>query len=156
MSYCAKEEKEFPKRGTIYYVLDHDTVGKEIDVKEGRPAVITSRNEDNRKLGTVTVAYLTHTNKSFVPTCFHISSGKCFNSWVNCGQITTIDKSLLGDKVNAITDSEYSDLNRCIAIAQGLDFATPKETPEKESPVPDATYKHLYYELLERLIGGNK
>ena len=126
------------KRGQIYYI--HKTPpykgSREINPKNGRPAIIVSRDEDNYMSGTVMVVYLTSGSnvKILRETQFKLSAGKAIHSVAKCEQIATIDKQCIGDYICDISEEEIELLDRTLSVSLGIvvkDRATEDEIKDK-------------------------
>ena len=106
------------KRGEIYYVApSYSETGSEM--WSGRPAVIVSNDQNNRFSQTVEICYMTTKPKSDLPTHVTIhATGK--PSVVLCEQITTVDKSRLGDGGMVCNSKEMSEIDEAIRISLGL------------------------------------
>ena len=113
------------KRGQIYYIHKKPPYegSREINPKNGRPAIIVSRDEDNYMSGTVMVVYLTSgSNIKFQrETQFKLSAGKAVRSVAKCEQIATIDKQCIGDYICDISEEELSQLNKTLTVALDID-----------------------------------
>lgn len=113
------------KRGQIYYIHKKPPYegSREINPKNGRPAIIVSRDEDNYMSGTVMVVYLTSgSNIRFQrETQFNLSAGKVIRSVAKCEQIATIDKQCIGDYICDISEEELSQLNNTLTVALDID-----------------------------------
>ena len=113
------------KRGQIYYIHKKPPYegSREINPKNGRPAIIVSRDEDNYMSGTVMVVYLTSgSNIRFQrETQFKLSAGKAIRSVAKCEQIATIDKQCIGDYICDISEEELSQLNKTLTVALDID-----------------------------------
>ena len=113
------------KRGQIYYIHKKPPYegSREINPKNGRPAIIVSRDEDNYMSGTVMVVYLTSgSNIRFQrETQFKLSAGKAIRSVAKCEQIATIDKQCIGDYICDISEEELSQLNNTLTVALDID-----------------------------------
>lgn len=113
------------KRGQIYYIHKKPPYegSREINPKNGRPAIIVSRDEDNYMSGTVMVVYLTSgSNIRFQrETQFKLSAGKAIRSVAKCEQIATIDKQCIGDYICDISEEELFQLNKTLTVALDID-----------------------------------
>ena len=157
-------------RGEIYYIYRDPNInypqGHMIDPKQGRPAIIIS--DDNSGNHTLMVVYLTRRKYAqLFPNEVEIKSTSCSGSIAKCSQITTIDKSLIGDYVGELSDDDISNMDYAIATSLGLyddeETETPITTSVSTSTITESdyikvtterdTYKTLYYELLNKLKG---
>lgn len=113
------------KRGQIYYIHKNPPYegSREINPKNGRPAIIVSRDEDNYMSGTVMVVYLTSgSNIKFQrETQFKLSAGKAVRGVAKCEQIATIDKQCIGDYICDISREELELLNKTLTVALNID-----------------------------------
>ena len=118
------EFERLVKRGQMYYASHEPNFRgtREIDTKEGRPAIIISRDEDNFMSGTVMIVYFTSEKHIFNmrDTQFKVSTSKIKSSVGKCEQITTVDKSCLGDYIGDISDEDMKLLNKAILSATGV------------------------------------
>lgn len=151
-------------RGDVYFVKSHETVGHQIQIKNGRPAIIVSDDKANTNSSTVMVVYLTTKGNNPGKTQFKLDTlinGRK-NSIVKCEQVTTIDKCLLGDFICRISDEEVKSLNCCLEESLSLDSShtVPHAVPVNNSANENIEvikserdiYKGLYESLLAKLI----
>lgn len=110
------------KRGEIYYIAHHYTVGSEM--AKGRPAVIVSADALNATAEVVEVVFLTTKPKKEMPTHVSIHSSR-LPSTACCEQITTVSKSLVGDYFGRCTEEEMADIDR--ALMASLDLCSLEE-----------------------------
>ena len=112
------------KRGQIYYIHKKPPYegSREINPKNGRPAIIVSRDEDNYMSGTVMVVYLTSGSsvRFLRETQFKLSVGKINRSVAKCEQIATIDKQCIGDYICDITSEELEQLDKTLLVSLGF------------------------------------
>lgn len=139
-------------RGDLFYITKTTYTGSEIDPKGGRPAVIVSDNSLNCKRNTVTIVYLTTKSHEGIDTQFYIEEGKCYNSYGLCEQITTVDKSFVGDFIGHITDEEVEAMDMAILCALGIRLPSAPE-PTKTEDKSAKVYKALYETLLKEVLG---
>ena len=106
------------KRGEIYYVApSYSETGSEM--WSGRPAVIVSNDQNNRFSSTVEVCYMTTRPKSDLPTHVVVhATGK--QSTVLCEQISSVDKSRLGDGGSVCSAKEMALIDEALRISLGL------------------------------------
>lgn len=152
------------KRGQIYYI--HKTPpykgSREINPKNGRPAIIVSRDEDNYMSGTVMVVYLTSGSnvKILRDTQFKLSAGKTIRSVAKCEQIATIDKQCIGDYICDVSKEELIQLDRTLLTSLGftddkldeLAWNRPSSSKEKEQ---HKTEVMMLYERIKDLEAQN-
>lgn len=102
----------YPKKGEIYLVNFHPTIGheeKEEEEEEERPALIISHNIHNRYSPLVTVAPLSSSVDKVYPFEVYISKGMAGlndNSKIMIIQLRSIDKKRLLNKIGTIEDEE--------------------------------------------------
>lgn len=82
----------------IYWINLDPTIGKEM--KKTRPCVILSPNDMNTFIGTVIIAPLTTTIRSYPSRVKFIINGKA--SMIALDQIKTIDKLRLQNKISSL------------------------------------------------------
>jgi mRNA interferase MazF len=82
----------------IYWVNLDPTIGKEM--KKTRPCVILSPNDMNKFIGTVIIAPLTTTIRSYPSRVKYTLNGKA--SMIAIDQIKTIDKLRLQNKIGSL------------------------------------------------------
>lgn len=120
-------------RGEMYYIHeDYSSVGNEM--KAGRPAIIVSNDMNNEFSNTVEVIYLTTKPKKDLPTHTRVKSCS-LTSTALCEQITTIDKSRIGDYRGCITEDEMYELENSILVSLGMEryaFGDESDAPETE------------------------
>lgn len=106
------------RRRDIYYVAPtYAETGSEM--WSGRPAVIVSNDQNNKCSPTVEVCYLTTRHGETLPT--HVithATGK--QSTVLCEQITTVDKSRLGDGGMRCSAKEMAQIDKALRVSLGL------------------------------------
>lgn len=148
------------KRGQMYYV--HKTPpyngSRELYPKQGRPAIIVSRDEENFMSGTVMVAYLTsEKNIKFMrDTQFKISTGRVARSVGKCEQIDTVDKQCLGDYIGDLCNPDTDHMDMSLLIALGIDeervcalFHISKDEADKRQADMKSEMDALKAQLLE-------
>lgn len=109
--------KEFPKRGDIFWVILDPTLGAE--TKKTRPCLIVSNNVGNEFSPMVIVAPITsqHSKVYQFETLINVKgkTGKVMPQ-----QVRFIDKTRLGKKIGAITSSEMKMVDEAIKIVFAL------------------------------------
>lgn len=120
-------------RGEMYYIHeDYSAVGHEM--KAGRPAIIVSNDMNNEFSSTVEIIYLTTKPKKELPT--HTCVKSCsLTSTSLCEQITTIDKTRIGDYRGRISDDEMDALENAILQSLGMEQYAFDENP---ATIPDS------------------
>lgn len=154
------------KRGEIYYIarsLTYSSIGSEQDA--GRPAIIVSNNKNNSNSEVIEVVYLTTQDKPELPTHVNIRSSRK-PSTALCEQVNSISVERVGDYIGTATEAEMEAIDRALMISL--------DTPVENNSVPAVvecireddfkkrialeaerdTYKRLYEDMLNRLIGG--
>ena len=86
------------------------TIGSEI--QKTRPCVIISPNEMNHHLGTITIAPLSTTSKSY-PTRIQVQHNNQIG-WVVLDQIRTIEKTRIIKKFGFLSESEIKSCKQVI------------------------------------------
>lgn len=157
------DKANFPQRGEIYYIDSYVSVGRAMSPKQGRPAIIVSRNERNKGSGTVQIAYLTHSNGANRrnPVLERAEYDKLKGSVVVCDQIHTVDKNLVGDFIARVDDTDMYDIEHRILNGLCIDPERHCDTRHLENYIvkedlkvnEDLVYKRMYYELIDHLRG---
>lgn len=153
------------KRGDIFYIYKYpNQFGSEQE--SGRPAIVVSNDQCNRSSEVIEVVYCTTQPKTDLPTHVRILSTRK-ESTALCEQITSVDKSRIGDFIGSCNTQEMNAINVALMISVDLKFENTGEnekTVAKKEPVQSPsdelmkveiqrdTYKQLYEELLKRLI----
>lgn len=105
------------KRGEIYFIQRHETVGSE--TAKARPGIIVSNNALNGASTVVEVVYLTTAPKKDMPTHAVITAtGRC--STAICEHIDHISKELIGDFCGEVCEEEMKDVDRALLFSLGL------------------------------------
>lgn len=163
------------KRGDIVYVEIPYATGHEM--MKDRPAVVVSSNAMNYTAPVVNVVYLTGSKQPDRP--FHVEvraamSARHGSSTALCEHIYTVDKSRLGKVMGTCSEEEMAAIDDGIllslALGDGkyrLDRGRMVPPPAPQARVEDErdidadllraeleTYKRLYGELLDRVVGG--
>lgn len=152
---------EYPRRGEVYYIDSYVSVGRAMSPKQGRPAVIISRNERNRGSGTVQIVYLTHSEgvNQRNPVLENADYNKVRGSVVVCGQIHTVDKNLIGDFITRVHDEDMKIIEKGILNSLFINPENHCDLMVDTSIQPctleneDSIYKRMYYELIDHLRG---
>ncbi len=158
------------KRGDIFYVYKFpDQVGSEQSA--GRPAIIVSNDLCNKNSDAVEIVFCTTQPKPDLPTHVRILSTRK-DSTALCEQITSVDKSRIGDFIGSCNTQEMEAIDVALLISVGLNFDKPKKNDTPPAPAvqtnnvvnatPSAelmkmeaqrdTYKQMYEDLLQRLM----
>ena len=109
------------KRGEIYYADLSPIKGSE----QGgvRPCLIIQNDVGNKFSPCTIVAIITtRTTKAKLPTQLWLptSCGLPRNSMVECEQIRTIDKKLLGEKCGGVDSATMREIDKCLKISVGI------------------------------------
>ena len=154
------------KRGEIYYISSHTTYGAQLDTKSGRPAIIVSDDKNNARSETVMICYLTGKYRNIANTGYQFeltTPGIVMHSRVKCEQVTTIDKSLVGDYIGFLNDTDLNNFDYCLSNALSLSansgpvntttFVENKSDEETTKlQVERDMYKTMYENLLEKVM----
>lgn len=120
-------------RGDIFYIEASTNFTRGSEQWTGRPAVIVSNDHNNKYSNTVEVVYLTTQPKKDLPTHTTIY-GTSKRSTTLCEQISTIDKSRIGDFVGRVTGEEMEEINKALLISLGIEqVERPVENDESEA-----------------------
>lgn len=103
------------KRGEIYYAK---LIGVGSMQQGVRPVYIVSNNKANTYAPTVTIIPFTSRTKRNLPT--HVNMDKFGTALCEC--VTTIDKSLLQEKVGEATSKESLKINIGVLIQLGINI----------------------------------
>lgn len=107
-------------RGDIFYIRKHGgIVGSE--QTPGRPAVVVSNEKNNKHSPTVEIVYCTTKPKECLSTHCTIRS-TTVTSTVLCEQITTVDKTRIGDYIGTCTDDEMARIDTAMRISLALEM----------------------------------
>lgn len=104
-------------RGEVYWVNFDPAIGSEIQKK--RPAVIISNNQNNTYMQRVQVLPITsNVNRIYPCETLVIVSDKQGKALAD--QITTVDKSRIGDFICTLTEIELININKIIKLQLDL------------------------------------
>jgi competence ComEA-like helix-hairpin-helix protein len=134
------------KRGEIWWFSSGYRIGSEM--REGRPAVIISDDAGNESSPVVNCAMLTTRPKeqSIYPKTEN--SGR--PSWIVTNQIYTYDKQRALEYIGKLSESEQTELDRCLCQVLGLQpMAEAVEAEDDDEFVPE--YDDRVEELEERV-----
>lgn len=158
------------RKGEIYYI-GHSPNYQGSEQAGGRPAIIVSNNANNCHSTVYEVVYLTTQDKTPLPTHVTIRSSNRISTAL-CEQVSSVSVERFGDYIGMVTEEEMKALN--IALMISFDLAEPVDTHIKradtvqEAPIPIMdpspiaveverdTYKRLYEQLLDKLIGSGR
>lgn len=114
------------KRGKMFYIY-RNTEDPETETGSeqrcGRPAIIVSNDIGNHESSVVEVVYITTKPKADLPTHVIINSSR-YESIALCEQITTVDKSHIGDYAGTLSADEMAAVDKALAISLGIDIGT--------------------------------
>ena len=107
-------------RGDVYEVNLDPTVGAEI--RKRRPALVIQNNTGNHYSPVTIIAPISSTKEITKPLPIMVflkkgEGGVREDSYVDCGQIRTVDKSRLIDKWGALSGSRMLEVERAIKIS---------------------------------------
>lgn len=114
------------KRGEIYFIKTHQTVGSEI--AKGRPAVIVSNDALNTTSDVVEVVFLTTRPKKELP-CHAVIYATGVPSTVLCEQVNSVSKVRVGDYFGECTEEEMHEIDA--ALMRSLRLNPPYTTSKK-------------------------
>ena len=162
------------KKGEIYYI-GHSPNYLGSEQAGGRPAIIVSNNANNSNSTVYEIVYLTTQDKPPLPTHVTIRSSNRISTAL-CEQVASVSLDRFGDYIGEVTEEEMRALN--IALMISFDLSEPRDTyinradtvakfeesAQEIIPIMDEallkvqterdTYKMMYEQLLERLIGA--
>lgn len=108
-------------RGDIYYVASaNDITPIGCEIWSDRPALVVSNDTTNQTAGVVEVVYLsTSMKKRPTPLHVRVRSGSR-NAIAMCGQIHTVDKSRLRQKLGTVTETEMNTVDKALCFSLGI------------------------------------
>ena len=134
------------RRGEIYYIQRHDTVGTEI--MKARPGVIVSADALNASSSVVEVVYLTTQPKKALPTHVTIdSTGR--TSTALCEHVDYVSTLLVGDYCGRCTDAEMEAIDAALVCSLGLVKPTTEETTEPDAVNHPSHYNSSKIEVID-------
>lgn len=114
--------KNLIHRGGIYWIETNPkkpTIGHVM--QQNRPAIVVSSEANNKNLGTVMVVFLTSAPREENDAhCVITTAIK--PSTALCEQVTTIDKSQLGNYIGTATEDEMAEIQEAISSALGFEW----------------------------------
>ncbi len=143
------------RRGDIFYVYRNAKRETGSEMEAGRPGIVVSNNGNNANSNVLQMVYCTTQEKPNLPTHCKVSSTNR-TSTVLCEQIHSVDVMRLGDYVGQCSQNEMDMIDKCLAVSLALN---PVSTCDSASENNEAlinerdTYKFMYEQLLERVIG---
>ena len=119
----ARKRTITPKRGDIFIVNFDSTVGSEI--KKTRPALVLQNNIGNKYSSVTIVAAITShdPNEKLYPTEVFIEAkegGLDNDSAILLGQIRTVDKQRLINKLGSVSTATMLEVNKALDISLGM------------------------------------
>ena len=107
--------------GDICYVASPDDVALiGCEIWSDLPAMVVSNDATNQTAGVVEVVYLsTSMKKRPTPLHVRVRSGSR-NAIAMCGQIHTVDKSRLRQKLGTVTETEMSAVDKALCFSLGI------------------------------------
>lgn len=127
------------RRGDVFYVESFVTTGSE--QRPGRPAIIVSNEKGNQYSNVVEVVYMTTRPKPSLPTHVSIYSSRT-PSIALCEQITTVDKSRIGDYMCTLTPGELRQVEKAMIASLGFLYEQPQPAAtEQEEPASEEEYE---------------
>ena len=118
-NFINADSKIFPKRGEIYWV--DFTASQGTEIKKKRPAIIISNNKLNKDSTRVIVLPLTSQKTTNIMPFEVLIKVNNKNGKILCDQITSIDKSKLGQKICLCEESVITKINKCLKTVLVLD-----------------------------------
>lgn len=106
------------RRGEIYFIQRHDTVGSE--TAKSRPGVIISNNVLNATSDVVEVVYLTTAPKKDMPTHVVIKATG-IESTVLCEHIDHVSKNLVGSWCGVCSEEEMREIETALLVSLGVE-----------------------------------
>lgn len=143
------------RRGDIYYIENHCSVGSE--QRANRPAVVVSNDLNNQHSTTVEIVYLTTQPKADLPTHTAISGLKGPSTTL-CEQITTVSVERLANYCGHVTDAEMERINAAMRISLGMKPAASAAPPpasvsaHSEAEVRYEMLQQMYDALIDKLV----
>ncbi len=110
-------------RGEVYYCNLGVGIGSE--ERKNRPCVILQNDTGNRSSGLVLVAPITHTERTspvVIPIAEQVDSNGAIllDGNVLVGNMTSVSKARLGDKVTKLSKKEMDAIDQAIIVQTGL------------------------------------
>lgn len=141
--------KNLIHRGGIYWIETNPkkpTIGHMM--QQNRPGIVVSSDANNKNLGTVMVVFLTSAPRQENDAhCVITTAIK--PSTALCEQVTTIDKSQLGNYIGTATEDEMAEIQEAISSALGFEW-------EEDDTIRTGTDAELsecqeeYHKLMEK------
>lgn len=135
------------ERGEVYWCrIDHN-VGGEMGVT--RPAVVVSKDENNNRLDSVTVAWLTTRPKEGAGYVNTLATGR--ESWIIAQQLYTVDKSRFQKWMGRLSYGEMRELDAALEDSLDLGYNDNQIIAEKEREVRqrDGVIQKLEQQIME-------
>lgn len=155
VSYQPSEKRREFKRGEIYYISRSVTIGSEIAT--GRPAIIISNPEINKKMHSVEMVYLTTKLREMQPEHVVIRSSGTLATAL-CEQITTVDIDRIREKLGECTPDEMEKIDIALLSSLGLKkysvaYASSDKVLARVSSI--VAERDAYKEMCSRLMKNN-
>lgn len=140
------------KRGDVFYLKCDDSVGRELAT--GRPVVVLSNTREIMNNDCVVVAMLTNTpRKGIVKVVL-----KDHITYVNVGQIRTVDKCRLNTYMDTLSNEEMKKISgklryilSLVGTSENIAENTGLSKTKSEEPIEQSD-KKLYRDLYEKAI----
>lgn len=146
------------KRGEIYFIQRHDTVGSE--TAKACPGVIVSNNVLNATSDVVEVVYLTTAPKKDMPThaAIHATS---IESTVLCEHIDHVSKTLVGDFCCVCSEMEMQKIEAALLVSLGIEAQQSEQEGVYRDHLMDAVKqlerlkaeRDRYAKMVDHLLG---
>ena len=123
----------FPQRGEIYMLDFYSVAGAEL--RAPHPALILQNNVGNRASQTTIVVGITSSMRAaHLPISVVVDpaeSGLDHRSLIDCGQVSTVDKSRLGPLVGRLTPERMRNVEYALSVSLGM---APMSRPRSSTP----------------------
>jgi len=111
--------REGLERGEIHWA----NLSAAASIKKKRPVLVIQNNIGNRYSGETIVAAIRHDSQKSLP--IHVAVGKGIaglskDSLIDCGQIATIPKSMLGEPIGVLPPAAMAAVDRALMVSLGL------------------------------------
>lgn len=130
------------KRGEIYFIHPHHTVGSE--VAKGRPAVIVSDDALNATSDVIEVVFLTTKPKKELPCHAEIHATGTASTAL-CEQINSVSKLRVGAYFGRCTEEEMEGIDRALMRSLDLMLRTTKKEELADARKHDAVNHPSHY-----------
>ena len=106
--------KQYPRRGEIYYIKKGNTTSTGSETWSNRHAIIVSANHINKFSNVVQVVYITTQAKSDSPTHVDIST-KSVRRIALCEQIVAVDKTRIIEYKGHVSEKQMRQIDKSLA-----------------------------------------